>query len=600
MSSGPLTPWARLLMGTLARSGIRDVIVSPGSRSTPFAYAALTTEGLCCHSIWDERSAGFFGLGQARVTARPSLLICTSGSAAAQYFPAVVEASASFTPLLVLTADRPLELSGCGAPQAMDQVKLYGDFVRGFFELGHPDRAPSALDGLERMAVQAVRASLDPCPGPVHLNARARKPLEPVLTPDAEDEADWLAVDRRLSRPVPRAFAADRRPSEQALVELTRACQETARGLIVCGPVAAWRAGDARALGELARATGYPLCVEATSQARFSDAPLGPRIGALDAVFRSRRASRFAPELVLQFGAPPTSSAFAAFLESTEVQRAIVNPQGHLDPQSRANWLVSSDAFSTARALVSRLADSPLSPVLRAARAPFAERWQEADERYFSLVDALLERHPEEALDEPTVVRSSVAALPDGAWLGLGNSLPVREIDAWVAPGSQDLRVWSQRGLNGIDGLVSGALGASVTLGLPTLLLIGDVSFLHDVGGLAAASTVRAPLVIVVIDNRGGRIFAELPVAPLLDARLDLAKFWLTPPEVELSHAAHLYRLPYACPTSRSSFESALVQALARPGVSLVHAIVPPSSARRLSETVISQFNATLETELSL
>lgn len=600
MSDSTLTHWARLLLGTLARSGVRHVIISPGSRSTPFAFAALTTEGLICHSLLDERSAGFFGLGQGRVTASPSLLICTSGSAAAQYTPAVVEAALSFTPLLILTADRPFELSGCGAPQAMDQVKLYGGFARGYFELGHPDPDPGALDGLERMAVQAFRACLDPCPGPVQINARARKPLEPRPPQSNQEIRVSEAVEARLSRPVPQTFPAEAHPAEAAIQELSRVCAETARGLIVCGPIPAWRGEDASLLGELARVTGFPLCAEATSQARFSQDFGAPRIGAMDAILGSRQAAQFAPDLVLQFGAPPTSGGLARLLSSGTRRRAVITAQGHLDPQSRANWLVSSDPFSTAGALARRLAARETPSSLKEARSGFAKLWHTADQKYFSLLGSLIEAQQEGSLDEACVVRSSVAALPSGAWLGLGNSLPIREVDALVPPGSRSLGVWSQRGVNGIDGLISGALGASVALGVASLVLLGDVSFLHDISGLAACSMVTAPLAIVVIDNGGGRIFTELPVAELLDARPDLANFWLTPPDVELSHAALLYRLPYERVTDRRALQGALGSALTRPGVTLIHAVVPSESARRLSQALSSRFDAALETELSL
>ncbi|HSU38678.1 MAG TPA: thiamine pyrophosphate-binding protein, partial [Polyangiaceae bacterium] len=185
MSPTLLTEWSRLLLGTLARAGVEHVVLSPGSRSTPFAWAALNEPGLRCHSIWDERVAAFFALGQARVTGRPSLLLCTSGTAAANYYPALIEASLSHLPVLVLTADRPFELQHASAPQAIDQIKLFGDSARAFFELGAPDAAPSALQGLVRSVSHAVHRSRNENPGPVHLNARARKPLEPVTPEDA-------------------------------------------------------------------------------------------------------------------------------------------------------------------------------------------------------------------------------------------------------------------------------------------------------------------------------------------------------------------------------------------------------------------------------
>ncbi|MFO7181746.1 MAG: 2-succinyl-5-enolpyruvyl-6-hydroxy-3-cyclohexene-1-carboxylic-acid synthase, partial [Pseudomonadota bacterium] len=314
MTENLLGEWARLLLGSLAKAGVEDVVVSPGSRSTPFVWAALSTPGLRCHSIVDERSAGFFALGQARVSGRPSVVLSTSGSAAANYFPAVVEAAYGFTPLVVLTADRPLELQEAGGLQCMDQVKLYGGMVRRFFDLGHPEGTPAALDGLERRVAQAVSEAIAPTPGPVHLNVRARKPLEPAPPTTVEGEALARAVDERLAREPVRIFERPGAPSAEAVAEVARSCARTGRGLVVCGPIAAARASDVVAVFDLARALGFPLYVEATSQARFAL----PRerdgltvIGNGDTLFASPLLERAPPELVLLLGHPPTSSACA-------------------------------------------------------------------------------------------------------------------------------------------------------------------------------------------------------------------------------------------------------------------------------------------------
>src|SRR4051812_41493967 len=261
-----LTEWSRLLIGTLARAGVEHVVLSPGSRSTPFAWAALNEPGLRCHSVWDERVAAFFALGQARVTGRPSLLLCTSGTAAANYYPALIEASLSYLPLLVLTADRPFELQHSAAPQAIDQIKLFGDSARAFFELGTPDAAPSALSGVVRSVAHAVRAARGARPGPVHLNARARKPLEPTTAHDPASLELAAQVDALLNKGPTLAAGATLHGD---VSRLARACRETARGIILVGPHAAYRPEAAPALLGLARITGYPLLCEATSQLRW-------------------------------------------------------------------------------------------------------------------------------------------------------------------------------------------------------------------------------------------------------------------------------------------------------------------------------------------
>lgn len=582
-SDSSLTEWARLLFGTLAQTGIEEILISPGSRSTPFTFAALSTPGLRCQSVWDERCAGFVALGQARVRGRPSLLLCTSGSAAAGYFPAIVEAAGSYTPLLVLTADRPFELQDCGAPQCMDQVKLYGGFARHYFELGQPDPAAGALDALQRMLAQAVEASLAPLPGPVHLNARARKPLEPVAAVNEASRALRAAVDRRLERGPTRTYSSGLRAGTPAGVEaLTRACQAHARGLIVCGPMA-----DASALDgllELAAATGYPLFAEATSQLRFAKpAALSSAVtwlGALDALFASPLLETHAPELVLVCGAAPTSSAFERWRAQTDANVAVLTPHGFLDPASRARWLVQGDVGSVASEVGRALTRSGSVALRRAQQEAFVSAWQAADERYYELVQDLVRRERALPLTEAVAVQLGVAALPRGAWLGLGNSLPVRDIDAFVAPAAGGLRVWSQRGVNGIDGLVSGAVGAATVARAPSLTLLGDISFLHDVGGLAAARELESPLVLLVIDNGGGRIFEELPIATTLADRPELLRFWTTPHALELGHAAALYGLPYAPVNTAAELTRAVEAALQHRGCSVVHARVVPDSAR--------------------
>lgn len=600
MSDATLSEWARLLFGTLARLGVSDVVVSPGSRSTPFAWAALHTAGLCCHSIWDERSAAFFAVGQARVTARPSVLLCTSGSAAAQYFPAVVEASQSELPLLVLSADRPFELMDCGAAQAMDQTRLYGDFARHYFELGHPERDGLALDGLVRKLAQAVAGSLGPRPGPVQLNARARKPLEPVPPKSDADRALAIAVSERLERGPTQLFAAASAIPSLALDALAAACRAARSGLIVCGPLAS-STRDVSALFELARATGFPLCLETTSQARRRlPAPVPEDLvvlGGFDALLASRLAHAASPELVLTFGAPPTSGSFERWRGTGTTAHAVITAHGWLDPSNRARWLVNTDPLAFASALSSRLGQQP-ERVRSAERKAFAAVWRQAERLHWQVVEQVLAEPASGGLSEPLAVRIAIEALPDGGLLGVGNSLPIRSADAFAPPRAGSTRVWSQRGVNGIDGLVSGAVGAAQAAAAPSLALLGDVSLMHDVGGLAAARTLTTPLCLLVLDNAGGRIFDELPMQAALAAEPSLGRFWLTPPNADFSHAAGLFQLPYRPVEDAAALRAALEGAFAHPGCTLIHARVAADSVRRARERIRAGLDAALDREL--
>jgi len=570
-----LTEWSRLLLGTLARAGVEHVVLSPGSRSTPFAWAALNEPKLTCHSLWDERVAAFFSLGQARLSGKPSLLLCTSGTAAANYYPALIEASLARVPVLVLTADRPFELQHSAAPQTIDQTKLFGDSARAFFELGTPDAALSALEGIVRSVSHAVARSLSPEPGPVHLNARARKPLEPSTATDSASVALRRTVDDLLAAGPTRIAESTRRAD---VSRVAQACQRAKRGMIVVGPHPASERQALESLVRLAEFTHFPLLCESGSQLRFG--PSAPRcIDAFEWLLRSEKLrSELMPDLVLSFGAPPVSGAYERFLlQSYRGPRFIISEYGFPDPHGLASEVVNAESGDAARELLSLLARESLTPAVE--RAAYLAQVERANASAWEAVEHELAR-PDDALSEPLAVRSVLDELPPECTLVLGNSLPIREADAYVPASTRRVRVLTQRGANGIDGLISGAAGAASLSARPTLLLLGDVSFLHDVGGLVAARESAGPFVIVVIDNGGGRIFEQLPLYPELARNPEKSRFWLTPPDADLSHAAALFGHRYERLTRAPEIAEAMRRAFAERGTTVIHVVVEGSSAR--------------------
>jgi 2-succinyl-5-enolpyruvyl-6-hydroxy-3-cyclohexene-1-carboxylate synthase len=584
VSGALLTEWSRLLLGTLARAGVEHVVLSPGSRSTPFAWAALQEEKLHCHSLWDERVAAFFALGQARLSGRPSLLVCTSGTAAANYYPALIEASLSRVPVLVLTADRPFELQHSAAPQTIDQLKLFGDSARAFFELGNPDAAPSALAGVVRNVSHAVHRTRFPDPGPVHLNARARKPLEPSSANDAAAVELRRAVDAWLAQGPSRAAGSTSRGD---VTRLAQACADSARGLIVVGPHSAHDSEAPVLLARLAEMTGFPLLCESTSQLRFfaSGAPGALRVDAFEWLLRSERLrEQLRPDLLISFGAPPTSGAYERFLNAGfDGQRFVVAPHGFPDPHGHASELISASSAEAARAVLESATRRPAS--LDAARSKFRRAWADANGQAWRAIEHELSQKTA-SLSEPSAVRSVLEQLPDPCTLVLGNSLPIREVDAYVPCSARRVRVLSQRGANGIDGLISGAAGAASLTREPTILLLGDVSFMHDIGGLAAARESLGPLLIVVIDNGGGRIFEQLPIMAQLEEQPEASRFWLTPPAADLSHAAALYGHRYERLSEASEIGAAMQRAIGTSGTTVLHIVVAESSARETETRV--------------
>jgi len=578
VSSTLLTEWSRLLLGTLARAGVEHVVLSPGSRSTPFAWAALQEEKLHCHSLWDERVAAFFALGQARLSGRPSLLLCTSGTAAANYYPALIEASLARVPVLVLTADRPFELQHSAAPQTIDQIKLFGDSARAFFELGNPDAAPSALAGVVRNVSHAIHRARFPEPGPVHLNARARKPLEPSTASDVSSVALRRAVDSWLTQGPSVAAGGS---SQGDVTRLAQACADNARGLIVVGPHSAYDSQAPLLLARLAETTGFPLLCESTSQLRFfaHDAPGALRIDAFEWLLRCERLrEQLRPDLLISFGAPPTSGAYERFLDSEFAgQRFVVAPHGFPDPHGHASELVSASSADAARAALE--VSRPRATSVDTARTQFRQAWADANGQAWRAIERELSRKTP-SLSEPRAVRSVLEELPDPCTLVLGNSLPIREVDAYVPCSARRVRVLSQRGANGIDGLISGAAGAASLTREPTVLLLGDVSFMHDIGGLAAARESLGSFVIVVIDNGGGRIFEQLPIFAQLEEQPEASRFWLTPPAADLSHAAQLYGHRYERLSEAAEIGAAMQRAIGKSGATLLHIVVDASSAR--------------------
>jgi len=571
-----LGEWARLLLATLRDAGVRDLWVSPGSRSTPFTWAALRTEGLILRSVIDERSAAFLALGHARITGRPCALLCTSGSAAANYFPAVVEASLAHLPLVLLTADRPLDVQHSAAAQTIDQTKLYGEHVRAFFDLGLPEAAPSALLGLRRLVAQAVATARGPLPGPVHLNLRARKPLEPALAVSEAERALSQTVSQLLARPIAR-HAPIAGLANEAVLATARTVREAASGCIVVGPLPAYSKNLAEPIGELSRLTGFPIFAEASSQLRFALADHPNAFPLYDWLLSAPElAATLRPELVLCVGHTPTSSAFERWAAAAE-RRVVLAEHGYPDAIGSAELVASGELDQALSSLLAQLRSSP--PTTRSA---LTESLREAHERCTALVTAAAS----EPRTEAEAVKRAIAALPDGATLVLGNSLPIRDVDAYVTRAAA-LRVISQRGANGIDGLISGAIGSAVASGAPSLLLIGDVSLFHDLGALASSRLVKTPLVIAVIDNAGGRIFDQLPVQKLYSADARAAELWLTPPTGQLSHAATLFGLDYFAPTTGPEIQAVIAAQLGNPGVSLVHLQVEPHSAARSRQKVL-------------
>lgn len=592
-----LTQWALLLVSSLERLGVRHAVISPGSRSTPLTWAFTRSSQIAHHLVIDERSAGFFALGQAKQSGQPSVLVCTSGSAAANYFPAIVEASQSHTPLLVITADRPFELQHCDAPQTIDQLKLYGDFARGFFDLGLPDPSLGSLRALRRTISQALSLSESPNPGPVHLNFRARKPLEPTTS---SDSALAQRVRALCAEPLNRSAPPHLEANGAALDDLAQRLVTAKRAVITVGPTAPSSPSLLTALRDLAHCCNVSVLVESTSQLRHTSSDVLPpqRVcDAFDWLYATRRGvAAFTPDLVLQLGAPPTSGAWSQLLSQiANLDLTVLQEHGWSDPSSRACAVLQGSIARSLSSLATRVRALSKAP----ATSPWHDQLAAANRTIWTTVRSHLESPGTQVLAEPVAVNAIMESLPSGSLLAIGNSLPVREIDLYCPRLAKDIRVLSQRGANGIDGLISSAAGAAALHDGPTLCLLGDVSFLHDVGGLWAARHLKHPFAIVILNNSGGRIFEQLPL--LRGGGLDpaAAAAWLTPHDLQLELGAQLFGLPGRHVEAPGELKTALSEALVRPGASVLNVRVGPSSASSSHRALVDLCDAALSARVS-
>jgi len=483
--------FAATLVDEWARSGVIDAVVAPGSRSTPLALALARDERLRVQIVLDERSAAFRALGLALATGRPVVVLCTSGTAAANFHPAVVEASYARVPLIVCTADRPPELRDTGAGQTIDQVRLYGTAVRWFCDPGPPMDEPEVVPVWRSLACRAVAEAVGPPAGPVHLNLPFREPLVPTGSPLVE------APGRPGGRPWTVSIPATRAPAPADVARLAELVRAHPKGVLVAG----WGADVQPTIAaRFAECAGWPVLADPTSQLRVP--PFA--ISTYEALLRAPGfAIAHRPDLVVRVGAPLTSKIATAWLEPS-IAQVVVDPDDQwLDPHRAASERFAVDAG----ALLSAVADE-LGP--DTSPSGWLGDWQQAERGARVAIDATLDRAGDPI--EARVARDVAAALPDGATLVVASSLPIRALEWSMAPRT-GLRVLANRGANGIDGFVSTVAGvARANEPAMTVGLCGDLCFLHDTNGLLGAP---APATFVVLDNDGGGIFSFLPPAEL-------------------------------------------------------------------------------------
>jgi 2-succinyl-5-enolpyruvyl-6-hydroxy-3-cyclohexene-1-carboxylate synthase len=601
------TLWGRVIVQELVRSGVRDVCLTPGSRCTPLTSAFAEHPDVRTFTHIDERSSAFFALGRAKATGRPTPLVCTSGTALANYHPAVMEAANARVPMLLLTADRPRVLQDSGANQTVDQEKLYGDAVRAYRTLPEPEIEDRKVRALRTAVARAVTTSTREAgpPGPVHLNVPFQKPLEP--TPVAGDvPGDWsdgahalAASGRADERPYvattpgrPDLSAADR-------ARVVEAVEDAERGLVVAGPADA-PTPDRDALLGLARATGFPVLADPLSGLRFGehvDADGVLVCGGYDSFLdapafdpAADASTHPAPDLVLRFGASPTSKTLRHYLR--DATRAAGTRQFVVDPAGgwREAEFVASDLVV---ADPTRLAAAISGRVEAGADPAWRERFAAAERAHWTTVGDAPE--PDEQPYEGQVLAKVAERTPDPATLFVSNSMPVRDLDRFGRPRAADLRVLGNRGASGIDGITSSALGAGAGDDDPLVLVTGDLAFYHDANGLLALPRNDLDATVVVINNDGGGIFHVLPI----EAHESFTEFFRTPLGVDLSHLAAMYGYDFgrvhAEHDELGAFADLFDAAVGAPGGHVVEVVVDGEASHRTREALHERVHEAVE-----
>jgi len=548
--------WAEVFVKQLSSAGVIYVCISPGSRSTPLTFAFAKNKKIKCFVNIDERSSAFFALGLAKASNTPVAVVTTSGTAAAELYPAIIEAYQQRVPLIICTADRPPELLNIGANQTINQHNLYKNHIRWFRNIGLPSLKRLKLRRLQQTVLRAVEVSTIKDKGPVHLNFPFRKPLEPFTFTDDVDSLIVKDLDRSIkkNKSLKKKFDVEKLRRTKRFKEIIELIQKEDNGILIVGPMD-YDFKLKKQLKKLSSITGYPIFADASSHLRFKVSKSDTKILSNYHVFL--RSDEFSashkPKLILQFGRTPTSSALETFLKNCDAPRYMINEFGDwFDPSRKSKAAIKFNPEDIIAVLINHLTEQNL------------ERNNSVWLEDFYKADSLAEKIKTEVIEkstfpnEPGIINNILEALPNKSHIVIGNSSPIRDFDNFAAFNKKDLIVYFNRGASGIDGITSTAIGIA-QLKEPEFLLTGDLSFLHDLNALAIANKYPAGLTIILINNNGGGIFKSLPISK---EKSILTEYFLTPHNLNLKDIITSFGVEYKLVKSWKDLKNSLVDSV--------------------------------------
>lgn len=522
-----LTEYVLAFTHSLVEQGVSDVVISPGSRSTPLAYACMKQEGLTTYRQIDERSAAYFALGLAKASGKPVMLLCTSGTAAANYFPAVVEAFYARVPLLVVTADRPHELREVGAPQAINQINLFGSHVKWATDLPLPE-TENQLAFLTRHLHRSVQSATSEPRGPVHINVPFREPLRIDFEQNYVSDHEIFHIGgERLLNVESRTFLQQLLKKEKGILIVGEQTQKM--------PDEFWT---------FIEQLNWPVLADPLSNLR-SNVPKSAKsliIDSYDALLKSERfKDGVEPDVVIRVGPQPVSKPLSLFLASAKPETYVVFDESSMlrDPQSVATHHIQATEKDLWQLSLEK--NSPNA---------YREKWTKASHLYWQVVD----QHCQDELDEGVLAKVLFDRL-DQCDLIVSSSMPIRDVDTYFQTTERDIMLYANRGANGIDGVVSTAFGVQAAKQRPAYLYIGDLSFLHDMNGLIASKMQETDLTVVIMNNDGGGIFSYLPQS---QEERYFEELFGTPTGLTFSDAANMYDAQYMSAETVEQFAAAL------------------------------------------